>query len=250
VTARSRWLACRAPRPRASARLYCFPHAGGSAGEYAAWADDLPDVEVAAIQLPGRGGRLEEPPLEDAAAVRAAVLAGVAFRAPFALFGHSLGALLAYEVARGLEARGAGPACLVVSASRAPSTQRRLAPISHLDAAALLAELADGHDPSIREVLGDPEIQELVLPGLRADLRLAEQYAHAHGPPLRCPIIALGGDGDDITRDDLVAWQAHAAGPFSVHLIPGGHFFTRTARDAVARLLAALIREFAQGSSP
>jgi surfactin synthase thioesterase subunit len=250
VTARSRWLACRAPRPRAAARLYCFPHAGGAAGEYATWADELPEVEVAAVQLPGRGGRFAEASLEDAAAVRDAVLAGVELRPPFALFGHSLGALLAFEVARGLEARGAGPACLVVSACRAPSAPRRRAPISHLSDAALLAELAGDDDSAIREVIDDPELCELVLPGLRADLRMAERYAPLPGPPLGCPIVALGGEADDVTLDELAAWQSHTAAALAIHRFAGGHFFTRTARDAVARLLAAVIRERVQGATP
>jgi surfactin synthase thioesterase subunit len=236
------WLICRVPRPGAAVRLYCFAHAGGAAGEYAFWGDELASVEVAAIQLPGRGGRWQEPPLTSVAQVRDAVLAAVVFRAPFVLFGHSLGAVIAFEVARSLELGGAGPAHLVVSASRAPHARSRLEPVSQLPDDALIAWLARGRDPVLCELLADPEMHELMLPPLRADLRLAEDYRFADGPALGCPITAFGGTTDEVTGDELAAWQRHTQAGFAIHRFEGGHFYTRTARDAVARRLDAITR--------
>lgn len=236
------WLIRRALRPTAAARLFCFPHAGGAAGEYAFWGDELASAEVGAIQLPGRGGRWEEAPLTALAAVRDAIVDAVAFPPPCVLFGHSLGAVIAFEVARVLDARGAAPACVVVSAARAPHVASRLERVSHLGDAALLERLAHGQDTAIRELVDDPELHELVLPGLRADLQLAEGYRFVDGPPLRCPIVALGGTADDLTRAELSQWERHTAAAFSIHLFDGDHFYTRTARGAVIQLLESIVQ--------
>jgi surfactin synthase thioesterase subunit len=237
------WIIRRTRRPAAAARLYCFPHAGGAPGEYAFWGDELASAEVHANQLPGRGGRLDEPPLTTLSAARDAVVAGVGFAPPFVLFGHSLGAVLAFEVARVLEARGAGPACVVVSAARAPHVASPLAPISQLGDAALIEHLAGGPDSAIRDVLDDPELHELVLPALRADLALAETYRFAGGPPLGCPLVAFGGTGDDVTPGELAAWERHTTAAFALQLFDGDHFYTRSARGAVLARLDAIAQE-------
>lgn len=231
------WIIQRTRRPGAALRLYCFAHAGGSPGEYAFWGDELEALEVRAIQLPGRGSRYDQPALASVPALRDAVLDGVAFEPPFAFFGHSFGAILAFEVARALEARGAGPRWLVASAARAPHLPSRLAPIAHLDDAALVAAL---HDDALRALLDDPDMLELVAPALRGDLAAAEAYRYVDGPPLRCPVHVLGGTADDLAPDELAAWQRHAATGWSLTMLPGDHFFTRSLRGAVLAHLATL----------
>src|SRR5712672_1543756 len=117
----SAWLACRQRRPDAAVRLYCFPHSGGSAGEYVRWSDWLPGIEVWGLQLPGRGPRLAEEPYLRVDALVEAIVDSVAFRPPFAFFGHSLGAVVAFETARALRDRsGPKPEALILSAYHAP----------------------------------------------------------------------------------------------------------------------------------
>jgi surfactin synthase thioesterase subunit len=227
-------------------RWYCFPHAGGAPGEYARWSDAVEVAEVNAVQLPGRGARYDEQPFTDVAGLRDAVVGAVSFQSPFILFGHSLGALIAFEVARALEQRGHGPSALVVSAARAPHLPARLAPISHLGDRELLEHVAGGparRDESIERILEDSELLELMLPGLRADLQMAERYRCFEAPPLRCRLVACGGLEDDVTRHDLEQWSCQTSTAFAVQMFQGHHFYTRSEREAVIALLEALSKE-------
>ncbi|MBZ4416543.1 thioesterase II family protein [Myxococcus sp. RHSTA-1-4] len=239
MTLPSPWLACRLRRPDAPVRLFCFPHSGGSVGEYVRWADPLPGVEVWGVQLPGRGARAEEAPLTRLRELVDTLVGAVDFGTSFAFFGHSLGALVAFETARRLRGLGrAPPDWLFLSAAPAPQLPPRGIPASHLDEDGLLTALEPIYGELALELREDAELRELILPGLRADLALVESYRHEAGAPLDCAMVVTGGTGDDLTREELEPWRAHTTGPFELHLLPGGHFYLREQKDALLRLLA------------
>ncbi len=191
-----RWLAYRRPRPGAEVRLFCFPHAGGGASLFHGWADRLPPaVEVCPVQLPGRETRFGEPPIN-----RLGPLVGALAEAllphldrPFAFFGHSLGALIGFELARRLRReRGLEPVHLFASACAAPQRWGCVRPIHALPDAAFRKELRRlrGTAPA---VLDNEELMEILLPALRADFALCETYAYGEDDPLSCPVTAVGG---------------------------------------------------------
>jgi surfactin synthase thioesterase subunit len=235
-----KWTIRRIARPDAALRLYAFPHSGGSPGEYVRWADDLPDVEVRAVQLPGRGPRHAEEPLRDMGSIVAAVVANVEFVAPFAFFGHSLGALVAYEVALALRDLGRPlPERLVVSAIPAPHLGPRRGPVHHLPDEELVEFVEGSLGGGLGALANEPELLAMVLPTYRADFQAYDTYHYVPRPPLDLPVHVLGGRDDTITRDRLAPWAEHTTGPCSVELLPGGHFYLRDAPGRAA-VLAAL----------
>lgn len=237
------WLVCRVRRPDATVGLYCFPHAGGSPGEYARWSDDLPGVRVWAVQPPGRGSRLYERPYTRMGELVDAVLSAVTFEPPFAFFGHSLGALIAFEVARTLRGReGPLPERLIVSACPAPSLAVSRSALHLLPDRELLTEIERRWDPLPTEVQADPELLATSLHGFRADMELLETYAYRPGDPLSHPVTALAGV-DDGAGARMVEWRDHATGPFDLHVFPGGHFYFRERRREVLRLVHNLIQD-------
>ncbi|MFI6499008.1 thioesterase II family protein [Nonomuraea typhae] len=235
----SRWLLCRRRRPEAATRLYCFPHSGGAAGEYLRWADRLPGVEVWGVQPPGRGGRTGEPAFTSMDTLVAAFADAAGLAAPYTFFGHSLGALVAYEAALTLRERGLPePEQLIVSAYGAPHLHRPGEPVADLDDGELLDVVEREHGPLPGEVRADPELAAPALAGLRADLTVVAAYRHHPAEPLRCPITALGGTTDEVTPAELAAWSAYTAGHFSMGLFPGGHFYFRERPDDLMGFLA------------
>ena len=238
------WLRRLRPSSVARRRLLCFPHCGGSASWYAplARASVLPDtVDVVALQYPGRQDRLAEPCVDSIGALRDAVVSELDgwLDRPFALFGHSMGAIVAYEVARVLEhERGRVPAALFVSGRRAPSTHRDER-VHRGGDPALLREVARvAGTPS--QLLDDEDVHAMMLPALRGDYRAIETYAWRPGPEPSCPTWALVGDADPLTTPhEAAAWRAHTSGPFECVVFPGNHFYLADHRAAVARLVAA-----------
>ncbi|MFD6426729.1 thioesterase II family protein [Streptomyces sp. NPDC060198] len=234
------WIRRFHPSPEATARLVCFPHAGGSAGFWFALSARLhPKVEVLAVQYPGRQERRAEPPAEDIGSL-ADALAGVLepwWDAPPAFLGHSMGAVVAYETARRLAAAtGAGPAALFVSGRRAPSTHRE--ETLHLaDDGALLAEIVrQGGTPAA--LLEEPELVEMFLPALRGDYRAIERYRHRPGPLLGTPVTVLTGSEDPkVTPEEARAWQEHTTGATEVLTFTGGHFFPLRHQDRIGALI-------------
>lgn len=223
------WVSCPNPRPYARWRLFCFPYAGSSARLYQDWAFKLPaQVEVCAIELPGRGRRMSEASLFDLTTLVQRL--GSRFTPwldkPFGFWGHSLGALVAFELARWLRSNNQRePQHLWVSAARAPQLAMTAQPLHALPRAELMAELRR-YNGTPTAVLENAELMELMLPILRADFALLETYYYQVQPPLACSVTALWGDQDLIVSlDEILPWQVHTQGAFSVERLPGDHFF-------------------------
>jgi len=220
-------------------RLLCFPHAGGSSLAFKDWPGGLPDdVELCAVELPGRGRRLLEPPLADMDQILEA-LTEAFYRhngTPVALFGHSFGALMAFECARRLAAVNNHPVHLFVSGHFAPHLPNPEAPIRHLPDPEFIAEVRRRYEGLPEEILRDDEMIELLLPALRADFSMKETYRYIDGPLLECPISAFGGEQDgSVTTGELTAWSGQTSGAFKCTMFPGGHFFIDSARESFLR---------------
>ncbi|HWS52585.1 MAG TPA: alpha/beta fold hydrolase [Pyrinomonadaceae bacterium] len=245
------------PEPRAGLRLLCFPYAGGGAHVFRAWAERLsPRFEVCAAQFPGRGARLLEEPyakLGQLLAESSRALSPLADK-PFAFFGHSMGALVCFELARLLRREGRPmPLGLFVSGRSGPRSLRGVARLSVMPEGELLEELRRFAGVPA-EVLENAELMRMMLPSIRADFAACEGYSYVEEPPLPCPVTAFGGEGDpEAGAEGLGQWRDETAARFSLRMFPGGHFFLDTARgplvEAVAQDLAAWLRE-ARGAAP
>ncbi|HET6229653.1 MAG TPA: thioesterase domain-containing protein [Longimicrobiaceae bacterium] len=239
---RDAWITRPTPKPNAHFRLLCIPHAGGGASAFRGWGDAMPpQVEVCPVQQPGREQRMGEPPIDRVEPLvrqlADAVLAGPDL--PFAVFGHSNGALIGFELARELRRRGEhGPVQLFASGRRAPDVQSTRPVVYDKPDDEFIAELRElGGTP--QEVLEHPELMRILLPLLRADVALNETYVYRDEPPLECPITAYGGLADlKATREETDAWRRHTAAVFTARYFPGDHFFVFSHRDLVLRTLA------------
>ncbi|GAA3196062.1 MULTISPECIES: thioesterase II family protein [Streptomyces] len=244
---KSPWLLRFPPRPDARVRLVCLPGAGSAASMYHPWSALLPEeVEICAVQLPGRGGRLREAAfrrMEPLADALTEVLRAECDR-PVVLFGHSLGALIAYEVAARLrELPDTSVAALIVAAHKAPHLGSAEVSGHDLPDEELLAFL-DRLGGTPAGVLARPDIRRLALPALRADFELDFTYAHRERPPLDIPLSAFGGTDDALVPEsELVAWGRHTARAFRAWHLPGGHFFLTGPHgaDMLTRMRAQLL---------
>lgn len=218
-------------------RLFCLPHAGAGASAYRHWPSLLaPGVDVVPVQLPGRESRHREPLCHSVFDLTAGLLEPLADRAGenFALFGHSMGALLGYELAHALSAAGRPPGHLFVSGLGAPHLplDRPLAcRLPDRELLELIAEL----EGTTAETLAHPELLQLLLPVFRADFEICETYLHPDRPPLPVPVTALGGCSDPtVSVDRLGAWRNLTSASFHAAVFPGGHFYLHTQLDDVA----------------
>ncbi len=252
-----RVLECDSPRPNARLRLLCVPYAGGSAAAFRGWTNSLPaDVELWGVQLPGRASRRDEPPLtrmdslvEVIANELVAVRDGALTDRPCALFGHSMGALVAFELARQLRDRHKVPVSgLLVAGRGAPHLPDPGPALACGSEPALVAELQRlGGVPAA--VLDDPQRRARMLRLIRADFAVCETYAYQLAAPLDCPITVFGGIDDfDWPLETLAAWREHTTSTARVHTFAGGHFFIDTAREAFLRQLAACLAPLVCGS--
>jgi surfactin synthase thioesterase subunit len=227
-------------------QLVCFPHAGGSASFYLPVSVALsPAVDVVGIQYPGRQDRRREPPVDDIALLADRIHAVLRSSGdqPVTFFGHSMGAIVAFEVARRLEADGRAPVRIFASGRRAPSTHRN--ETVHLrDDAGILAEVRSLNGTGAA-LLQEDEIVRAALPALRADYRAIETYMCDPGATVTSPISALVGEDDPkVTFDEIRAWAGHTAGAFDIHKFAGGHFYLV---DRSCDVLKILRRHFSMG---
>jgi medium-chain acyl-[acyl-carrier-protein] hydrolase len=236
------WLQHR-PNPNASFRLFCFPPSGVGASLFRRWYRYLPrEIDVFAVQLPGRETRLREAPyvnLSSAAHTLAKIMTQYS-DLPFACYGHSMGAILAFEVARELRNLGSpGPSHLFVGACPAPQLPRRQKPIRSLPDGEFLAELSRRYGAIPEEVMESSELAQLFLVPLRADFTMLEEWGFVKKEPLDCPITAFGGLQDQsVTREEIAAWTMQTHSTFSLSMLPGGHLFVR---ESYQSLLKAMV---------
>lgn len=248
VSASRSWIGGEA-ETSARLRLFALPFAGGNAASYGQWHLHLPAwIAFSPVHLPGRERRLMEPPLDDIRPLLAQLVAAIEpwLDRPFVLFGHSMGAILAYELSAALHARGLpAPDLLIVSGHGAPNLPRRFRTISHLPDAAFVAAVMElGGLP--QALLDEGELLSLVLPALRADFRLCESYTWLARQPLPCPIMALGGHADPIAGPaELESWRAMTSRSLTCERFEGDHFFIN---QSTAAVVAHIVRGIAECS--
>jgi len=240
------WL-IREPKKHPALRLFCFCYAGGNALAYLPWQAEFgAQVEICAVQLPGRGARLNEAPFTSLPALVRVLAPIIAQRSevPFAFFGHSLGALLAFEIARFCKLNYLpSPRHLFVSGCNAPQQRGAREGLHRLPDDVLIEKLRD-YNGTPPEVLAHRELLELVLPTLRADFALVEDYVYRPGLQLTVPITVLAGRGDvHCPPEQVAAWRKETVDACQVHWFDGDHFFIHSARAAVIDCIAAELDE-------
>ena len=237
------------PNPQASLRLFCFPYAGGRNLIFRGWQEGLPAaVEVCPVELPGRGRRLREPPFTKLTTLVEATAEAILplLDKPFAFFGHSMGAMISFELARRLRREHAPtPVHLFVSGRRAPHIPDTDPPTYDLPEPEFLDELRRLNGTP-QEVLEHAELIQLMMPLLRADFEVVQTYRYTPGPPLDCPITAFGGLHDvEVPREYLEAWRDYTAAGFTLRMMPGDHFFLHTAQRLLLQVLAQELQRLA-----
>lgn len=241
------------PTTPPSVELYCLPYAGGSAHVFQSWSHILPaDIALIGVEYPGRGKRFSELTIDRIDFLANQLIRALAevSRRPYALFGHSMGALAAFEMSHQLASCGASlPILLIVSGHGSPSVASTDRPVHASSDDEFLGRLRE-LKATPPEVLETPELLELMIPMLRADFRAAETYVPVNRPKLDIPIVAYGGLSDpDVSRDQLLAWADETTVRCTVRMFPGDHFFLRTARDKVVTTLARDLTQALQAST-
>jgi medium-chain acyl-[acyl-carrier-protein] hydrolase len=240
------WIQYFQPRSHARLRLFCFAHAGGSASIFRTWSHHLPPaIEVAPVELPGHGNRLNEPlftrlePLvEDLAQELSAYLTTM----PFAFFGHSMGGLISFELARQLRRQHAPePLYLLISAHRAAHLPDPDPPIYDLPEPEFLEKLRELNGTP-REVLEHAELMQMLMPILRADFAICNTYTYRPEQPLDYPISAFGGLYDqEVTRSELQSWQDLTCNTFALQMFAGDHFFVNSAQTQLLQVVSHIL---------
>lgn len=240
MTQSSPWMFHFQRRPEAKLRLFCFPYAGGSATVFRGWPSKLSDqVELCAVQLPGRQTRIQEQPLTHVEEVLEEVTQDVAVfeEKPFAIFGHSLGAVISFELAwRLLACHQLRPRHVFLSACEAPQFRRTRMALHDLPDRQFERNLKryKGTPP---EIFRNQEIKQLLFPMLRADFEMAYNYQFSPDRKLDCPVTALGGVRDRTRRKHLEGWGEHTTGSFRMQMLPGDHFYLGKYEDDLLRVI-------------
>ena len=222
--------------------LLCLPYSGASAMVYSRWRRKLPEwLKLQPVELPGRGARFGEPLQTDIRALARQLAAehAPALRGPYALFGHSLGALLACEMAHALRQLGQHePVALFASGTAAPSMRSEYdRDLAEPKTDAELIEQLRTLNGTSEEILANQELMSMTLPVLRADFLLCGGFRPAQRAPLNCPVHVLGGKADRATTEQLIGWSKETHGSFSVDMLAGGHFFIHEHEAKVLRAI-------------
>lgn len=236
------WIRFLPPKPNPSLRLFCFPYVGGNSNIFRTWSNYLPaSVEICAIELPGRGKRIMDAPLSDIDTLIDILITVFKpyLNEPFAFFGHSMGALISFELTRKIRQKyNIEPDRLFVSGHRAPQIPNPETPIYDLPEADFIEQLRSIKGTP-QAVLENDEMMKIIMPVLRADFEICDTYIYTPDVPLNCSIIAFGGDRDKGTkRGKLRAWQNQTKGSFSKYILSGNHFFLHSAQKDLLELLS------------
>jgi medium-chain acyl-[acyl-carrier-protein] hydrolase len=240
------WISCVRTQPGACVRLFCIPYAGAGASVYFPWLEQaIPDVEIYAIHLPGRERRIREVPFSQLSPLVTELSEAIRpyLTRSFAFFGHSMGALISFELTRALRRRyGRTPLHLFMSAQPAPQLPNPEPALCHLSDSEFLKELQKlNGTPS--EVLTNKELMQLVLPTLRADFALTETYRYQSDLPFDCPISVFGGEDDlNIRAEHLDAWRDQTLSTFQLKLFNGDHFYLLPQREALLNVILERLR--------
>jgi len=242
---------CFHPNPQAALRLFCFPYAGGSAAIFRKWVENLPQtIELCAVELPGRISHIQTSPLTRIEPLVDAIATALLpyLDKPFAFFGHSMGGLVSFELARLLRAKySVQPVYLFISGRHAPQLRARTAPIHALPEPEFLAQLRRlGGTP--QAVLENAELMQILIPILRADFAVLENYTYTNEPPLDCAIAAFGGLEDpEVSYTELEAWRDMTTSSFQLQMFPGDHFFLHCAQPLLNSLQKYLLQAVGEG---
>lgn len=245
-----RWLVCPKPNSQASLRLFCFPYAGGGIPVFRGWSDILPPlIEVWVANLPGRGAFIRQPSFNNMRDLVQSLTEAFCDElwTPFAFFGHSLGALVSFELARTLRrAQSTLPVGLFLAGHGAPQLPNLAAPLYNIPEDEFIEAIRrlKGTPP---EVFENKELLRLSLPALRADFEVNETYQYQEERPLDCPIYAYGGLQDPlVTKEHLLAWRHQTTMAFSLKMIPGDHFFLQNSQSKFMSNLSGQLEQLAE----
>ncbi|WP_413173053.1 thioesterase II family protein [Anabaena azotica] len=236
------WVTCPKPNPQAKLRLFCLPYAGGSAIIFRTWPNDLPPtIEVCPIELPGRGRKMNLPPYTEMQPLVSEIAQNIIpyLDKPFAIFGHSMGGLVSFELARLLRSDyNLTPLHLFISARNAPQITPAKRPIYNLPDAEFWQEIRN-FNGTPDDVIENEEIIQLFLPILRADFTVLDTYNYTHQPPFDFPISVFGGLQDqEFTDYELEAWKEHTIAFFNLHKFEGNHFFIKESQNVLLKSIS------------
>lgn len=230
------WFPIIKPDELVKIRLFCLPFAGGNASTYRLWQNHFPDfVDVCPIQLPGRSNRINEDCISDFSLLANLISSEITpfTNVPFSFFGHSMGALIGFEVIRSLINKGKIPVHFFPSGAKAPDSGGRKFKLHNLDNEQLKEELKKLRGTP-QEILEHPELFELLLPILRADFKIVDDYYFTPGQKLPCPVTVFGGYDDEVSQHDLSQWKTQTDADFRVRMFEGNHFFLNEQTSALS----------------
>lgn len=242
-----KWIQALGQHQNAKIRLFCFHYSGGSSAFFYSWLNKIPHtVDLLTVELPGRGSNLDESLLYDMQTVVSKLLEHMTdyLDKPFIFFGHSMGALLCFELAKALKFHDlALPLHLIISGCKAPQNMCNKKPIYHLSDQEFIQELKL-YNGTPEEVLTNRDIIEFFLPIIRADMTITDKYKFIDNIPLHCNITAIGGREDTtVSEIDVEGWAQHTTLKFENYILPGGHFFIKTSLNQVLYIVNQIIEE-------